>query len=331
LFFSVDPGADATIGGMTSTGAAGTTTVRYGSMRENVLKLTAVLADGTIIQTGRETRKLSAGYDLTRLLVGSEGTLAVVTEITLRVFGIPEKMAAAVSRFPTLADGVQAAIAVVRSGVAIARCEFLDAQCIKNVNAHDGLTLEEAPTLLFEFHGSPRSVEEDAHVVQEIAAEFGGTNFEWTSEEGARRKLWQARHNAYWAGISAHPGKRAISTDAAVPLSKLAEAVALTEKILSQSPFPFSILGHVADGNFHAFIITDPNKPEELPAVRELTHHMTDAIIDMGGTCTGEHGIGAGKISSLEKEAGPGSMAVMLSIKEALDPKGILNPGKIFA
>lgn len=330
LFFSVDPGADATIGGMTSTGAAGTTTVRYGSMRENVLKLTAVLADGTIIHVGRETRKLSAGYDLTRLIVGSEGTLAIVTEITLRVFGIPEKMAAAVSRFPTLADGVQAAIAVVRSGVAIARCEFLDAQCIKNVNAHDGLDLEEAPTLLFEFHGSPRSVEEDAQVVQEIAAEFGGTNFEWTSEEGARRKLWQARHNAYWAGISAHPGKRAISTDAAVPLSKLADAVALTEKILSQSPFPFSILGHVADGNFHAFIITDPNKPEELPAVRELTHHMTDAIIDMGGTCTGEHGIGAGKISSLEKEAGPGSMAVMVSIKNALDPKGILNPGKIF-
>ena len=330
LFFSVDPGADATIGGMTSTGAAGTTTVRYGSMRENVLKLTAVLADGTIIHAGRETRKLSAGYDLTRLIVGSEGTLAVVTEITLRVFGIPEKMAAAVSRFPTLADGVQAAIAVVRSGVAIARCEFLDAQCIKNVNAHDGLDLEEAPTLLFEFHGSPRSVEEDAQVVQEIAAEFGGTNFEWTSEEGARRKLWQARHNAYWAGISAHPGKRAISTDAAVPLSKLAEAVALTEKILSESPFPFSILGHVADGNFHAFIITDPNKPEELPAVRELTHHMTDAIIDMGGTCTGEHGIGAGKISSLEKEAGPGSIAVMASIKNALDPKGILNPGKIF-
>jgi D-lactate dehydrogenase (cytochrome) len=330
LFFSVDPGADATIGGMTSTGAAGTTTVRYGSMRENVLKLTAVLADGTIIHAGRETRKLSAGYDLTRLIVGSEGTLAIVTEITLRVFGIPEKMAAAVSRFPTLADGVQAAIAVVRSGVAIARCEFLDAQCIKNVNAHDGLDLEEAPTLLFEFHGSPRSVEEDAQVVQEIAAEFGGTNFEWTSEEGERRKLWQARHNAYWAGISAHPGKRAISTDAAVPLSKLAEAVALTEKILSESPFPFSILGHVADGNFHAFIITDPNKPEELPAVRELTHHMTDAIIDMGGTCTGEHGIGAGKISSLEKEAGPGSIAVMASIKNALDPKGILNPGKIF-
>ena len=331
LFFSVDPGADATIGGMTSTGAAGTTTVRYGSMRENVLKPTAVLADGTIIHTGRETRKLSAGYDLTRLIVGSEGTLAVVTEITLRVFGIPEKMAAAVSRFPTLADGVQAAIAIVRSGVAIARCEFLDAACIKNVNVHDGLNLEEAPTLLFEFHGSPRSVEEDAQVVQEIAKEFNGTNFEWTSDEGARRKLWQARHNAYWAGIAAHPGKRAISTDAAVPLSKLADAVSITEKILSNSPFPFSILGHVADGNFHAFIVTDPNKPEELPAVRALTHEMTNAIIDMGGTCTGEHGIGAGKIESLEKEAGEASIAVMRAIKKTLDPNGILNPGKIFS
>ena len=330
LFFSVDPGADATIGGMTSTGAAGTTTVRYGSMRENVLKLTAVLADGTIIRTGRETRKLSAGYDLTRLIVGSEGTLAIVTEITLRVFGIPQKMAAAVSRFPNLADGVQAAIAVVRSGISIARCEFLDAQCIKNVNKHDGLKLDEVPTLLFEFHGSPSSVAEDAQLVQEIAREFNGSNFEWTIDESERRKLWQARHNAYWAGIAAHPGKRAISTDAAVPLSKLAEAVALTENLLSTSPFPFSILGHVADGNFHAFIVVDPNRPEELPAIRELTHQMTNAIIDMGGTCTGEHGIGAGKISSLEKEAGSEAVAVMSAIKRALDPRGILNPGKIF-
>lgn len=330
LFFSVDPGADATIGGMTSTGAAGTTTVRYGSMRENVLKLTAVLADGTIIRTGRETRKLSAGYDLTRLIVGSEGTLAIVTEITLKVFGIPEKMAAAVSRFPNLADGVQAAIAVVRSGISIARCEFLDAQCIKNVNKHDGLKLEEVPTLLFEFHGTPSSVAEDAQLVQEIAREFNGSNFEWTIDETERRKLWQARHNAYWAGIAAHPGKRAISTDAAVPLSKLAEAVALTENLLSTSPFPFSILGHVADGNFHAFIVVDPNRPEELPAIRELTHRMTNAIIDMGGTCTGEHGIGAGKISSLEKEAGSEAVAVMSAIKRALDPRGILNPGKIF-
>lgn len=330
LFFSVDPGADATIGGMTSTGAAGTTTVRYGSMRENVLKLTAVLADGTVMEVGRETRKLSAGYDLARLIVGSEGTLAVVTEITLRVFGIPEKMAAAVCRFNSLEDGVQAAIAIVRSGVAIARCEFLDAQSIKNVNAHDGISLQEAPTLLFEFHGSPRGVEEDAQVVQEITSEFGGTDFEWTAEEGERRKLWQARHNAYWAGIAAHPGKRGISTDAAVPLSKLADAVAVSEKILSASGFPFSILGHVADGNFHTFIITDPKNPNELDEIRKITHEMTSAIIAMGGTCTGEHGIGAGKIDSLLEEAGSASVDVMRLIKKALDPNGILNPGKIF-
>ena len=194
LFFSVDPGADATLGGMASTGAAGTTTVRYGSMRDNVLAMTAVMADGTIFNTGRETRKLSAGYDLTRLLVGSEGTLAIITELTLRIFGIPEKMAAAIVRFDTLADGVNAATAIVRSGISIARCEFLDAKCIKNVNAHDGLTLTEMPTLFFEFHGSPAGVAEDAQSVKEIVEDFGGSEFEWTSDEGARRKLWQARH-----------------------------------------------------------------------------------------------------------------------------------------
>ena len=251
LFFSVDPGADATLGGMASTGAAGTTTVRYGSMRDNVLALTAVMADGTVIRTGRETRKLSAGYDLTRLLVGSEGTLAVITELTLRVFGIPEKMAAAIVRFPSLADGVTAATAIVRSGISIARCEFLDAKCIKNVNSHDGLNLSEMPTLFFEFHGSPQGVAEDAQSVKEIVEEFGGSEFEWTADEGARRKLWQARHNAYWAGIAAHPGKRAVSTDAAVPLSKLSEAVQISEQILSKHPYPFSILGHVADANFY--------------------------------------------------------------------------------
>jgi D-lactate dehydrogenase (cytochrome) len=230
LFFSVDPGADATLGGMAATGAAGTTTVRYGSMRDNVLALTAVMADGTIFKTGRETRKLSAGYDLTRLLVGSEGTLAIITELTLRVFGIPEKMAAAIVRFPTLADGVTAATAIVRSGIAIARCEFLDAKCIKNVNAHDGLTLTEMPTLFFEFHGSPAGVAEDAASVKSIVEEFSGSEFEWTTDEGARRKLWQARHNAYWAGIAANPGKRAVSTDAAVPLSKLSDAVTVADQ-----------------------------------------------------------------------------------------------------
>lgn len=330
LFFSVDPGADATLGGMASTGAAGTTTVRYGSMRDNVLAMTAVMADGTVVHTGRETRKLSAGYDLTRLLVGSEGTLAVITELTLRVFGIPEKMAAAIVRFPTLADGVTAATAIVRSGISIARCEFLDAQCIKNVNAHDGLALTEVPTLFFEFHGSPQGVQEDANSVKEIVEEFGGSEFEWTTDEAARRKLWQARHNAYWAGIAANPGKRAVSTDAAVPLSKLADAVTVADEILSKHKYPYSILGHVADANFHCFIVTDPNKPEELLDVRHITHEITMKMIEMGGTCTGEHGIGSGKIDALIAETGAPAVNLMRSIKQALDPNNILNPGKVF-
>jgi D-lactate dehydrogenase (cytochrome) len=326
----VDPGADATLGGMASTGAAGTTTVRYGSMRDNVLAMTAVLADGTIVKTGRETRKLSAGYDLTRLLVGSEGTLAVITELTLRVFGIPEKMAAAIVRFPTLADGVTAATAIVRSGISIARCEFLDSQCIKNVNAHDGLSLTEVPTLFFEFHGSPQGVQEDANSVKDIVEEFGGSEFEWTTDEGARRKLWQARHNAYWAGIAANPGKRAVSTDAAVPLSKLADAVTVADQVLSKHKYPYSILGHVADANFHCFIVTDPDKPEELQEVRHITHEITMKMIEMGGTCTGEHGIGSGKIDALIAETGAPAVNIMKSIKQALDPNNILNPGKVF-
>ena len=329
LFFSVDPGADATLGGMAATGAAGTTTVRYGSMRENVMAMTAVMADGTIIKTGRETRKLSAGYDLTRLIVGSEGTLAIITELTLKLNGIPEKMAAAVVRFKTLSEGVEAAIAVVRSGIAIARCEFLDEKCIRNVNAHDNLTLTETPTLFFEFHGSPQGVAEDAASVKEIVTEFGASEFEWTTDEGARRKLWQARHNAYWAGIAANPGKRGVSTDMAVPLSKLAEAVSAADEILRAHRFPYSVLGHVADGNFHSLIITDPEKPKELAEVRELTHKLTMKIIEMGGTCTGEHGIGSGKIDALIAETGKEAVGIMHAIKRTIDPHQILNPGKV--
>ncbi|MBI3428497.1 MAG: FAD-binding protein [Actinobacteria bacterium] len=330
IFFSVDPGADATLGGMAATGAAGTTTVRYGSMRENVMALTAVLADGTVIRTGRETRKLSAGYDLTRLLVGSEGTLAVITELSLRLFGIPEKMGAAVVRFPTLHDGVAAASAVVRSGVPIARCEFLDALSIRNINAHDHLSLSESPTLFFEFHGSPESVMEDGRVVQEILSEFHGTEFEWANDEGARRKLWQARHNSHFAAAAAHPGKKGVSTDMAVPPSKLAAAVAMVDATLSKQPFPYTILGHVADGNFHSQLMADISKPEELVAIRKLVHEMTLKIIEMGGTCTGEHGIGAGKIDLLVAETGGEAVQVMRGIKASMDPNGILNPGKIF-
>jgi len=330
LFFSVDPGADATIGGMSATGAAGTTTVRYGSMRENVMALTAVLADGTIIHVGRETRKLSAGYDLTRLLVGSEGTLAIITEVTLRIFGIPEKMAAAVVRFPNLTNGVAAATAIVKMGIAVARCEFLDAKCIKYLNAYDGLSLKEEPTLFFEFHGTPRGVEEDALSVQEIVREFDGTDFEWTSDEGQRRKLWSARHNSHWATLAAHPGKKSVSTDMAVPLSRLADAVAIAEATLSQHRFPHSILGHVADGNFHCQIITDPEIDGQTEEIRVVVNEITLEIIAMGGTCTGEHGIGAGKIAALVAETGTAAVDVMRSIKRALDANGILNPGKVF-
>lgn len=330
LFFTVDPGADATLGGMAATGAAGTTTVRYGSMRENVLALTAVLANGEIIHTGRETRKLSAGYDLTRLLVGSEGTLAVITELTLRVFGIPEKMAAATVRFSSLSQGVHAATEIVKAGISIARCEFLDAKCIRNLNAYDSMSLTELPTLFFEFHGTPQSVEEDALAVQEIVTDFGGTEFEWTSDESERRKLWRARHNAHWAAVAANPGKKSVSTDMAVPLSKLAEAVSLADNKLGAHSLTHSILGHVADGNFHCQIITDPKNPDELANIRRLVYEITLEIIAMGGTCTGEHGIGAGKIEALEVEASD-SLNVMRTIKSALDPNGILNPGKIFA
>ncbi len=330
IFFSVDPGADATLGGMASTGAAGTTTVRYGSMRENVLALTAVLADGSVITVGRETRKLSAGYDLTRLIVGSEGTLAIITELTLRVFGIPEKMAAAVVRFKELSQGVDAASYIVRAGIPIARCEFLDPKCIRNVNKHDGLNLAEEPTLLFEFHGNATSVANDAEAVREIVNEFGGSDFEWTSDESARRKLWQARHNAYWAGIAANPGHRALSTDAAVPLSKLAEAVKIADRMWAESGFDYSILGHVADANFHCFVLTDPKNPAELDSILKTSHAITAEIIELGGTCTGEHGIGAGKIEDLLLETGINAIDAMRMIKKAWDPHGILNPGKVF-
>ena len=329
LFFSVDPGADATLGGMASTGASGTTTVKYGSMRENVLAMTVVLSDGTVIKTGRPTRKLSAGYDLTRLIIGSEGTLGIITELTLRTFGIPENMSAAVVRFESLEDGVKAAATIVQMGTNIARCEFLDIASVESVNKHSNLNMPLKPTLFFEFHGSQVSVENDAQMVKEIVSEFNGFNFEWTSDESARRKLWQARHDLYWANLHNNPGKRVVSTDMAVPLSRLADAVETCEKILSESRFKFCIFGHVADGNFHCTIISDPNLPDELHEIRSLAHLMTSAIIAMNGTCTGEHGIGLGKIDALVEEAGQPGVDTMIKIKNVLDPNNILNPGKV--
>ena len=329
LFFSVDPGADATLGGMAATGASGTTTVRYGSMRDNVLALTAVLADGTVIHTGRATRKDSAGYDLTRLLVGSEGTLAVITELTLRVFGIPERMSAAYCSFDSLAEGVAAATAVVRSGVPVARCEFLDAPSIKAVNAYQGTTLAEAPSLFFEFHGTKSGVTEQAQETHEIVAEFGASDFTWTADERERRELWQARHNEYPASIASRPGARSLTTDAAVPLSRLPEAVACAEEIFTGQPFTWSMLGHVADGNFHALLLFDPADERTHDAAKAASKELTRRVIEMGGTCTGEHGIGLGKRDSLALQMGDATVGVMRAVKQAFDPGNILNPGKI--
>jgi D-lactate dehydrogenase (cytochrome) len=329
LFFSVDPGADATLGGMAATGASGTTTVRYGSMRDNVLALTAVLADGTVIRTGRATRKDSAGYDLTRLLVGSEGTLAVITELTLRVFGIPERISAARCTFPSLTDGVAAATAIVRMGIPVARCEFLDAPSIRAVNAYEGTELPEAPSLFFEFHGTPASVQEQAEEAHSVVAEFGGSDFNWTADEGERRRLWHARHNAYPAGLAAVPGARSLTTDAAVPLSLLPEAVERAERIFTGQPFVWSMLGHVADGNFHALLLFDPADDVAHDAALGAAKELTREVIALGGTCTGEHGIGLGKRQALVDQAGESTVAVMRSVKQAFDPRNILNPGKV--
>lgn len=329
LFFSVDPGADATLGGMAATGASGTTTVRYGSMRDNVLALTAVMADGTVIQTGRPTRKDSAGYDLTRLLVGSEGTLAVITELTLQVFGIPERISAARCTFTSLRDGVGAATAIVRMGIPVARCEFLDAASVRAVNAYEGTDLPEAPSLFFEFHGTPASVQEQAEEAHAVVADFGGSDFIWTTDEGERRRLWHARHNAYTAGMAAVPGARSLTTDAAVPLSLLPEAVTRAEAIFAGQPFVWSMLGHVADGNFHALLLFDPSDSAASDAAHAAAKELTREVIALGGTCTGEHGIGLGKRQALLDQAGAPAVDVMRSIKEALDPRNILNPGKV--
>ena len=329
LFFSVDPGADATLGGMAATGASGTTTVRYGSMRDNVLALTAVLADGTVIHTGRATRKDSAGYDLTRLLVGSEGTLAVITELTLRVFGIPERISAARCTFGSLTDGVAAATAIVRMGIPVARCEFLDAPSIRAVNAYEGTELPEAPSLFFEFHGTPASVQEQAEEAHMVVSEFGGSDFTWTADEGERRRLWHARHNAYPAGIAAMPGARSLTTDAAVPLSLLPEAVERAEQIFTGKPFKWSMLGHVADGNFHAMLLFNPNDATARDAAHAAAKDLTAAVIALGGTCTGEHGIGLGKRQALIDQLGESTVGVMRAVKQAFDPYNILNPSKV--
>ncbi len=331
LAFFIDPGADATLGGMASTRASGTTAVRYGTMRENVLGLTVVLADGRVIHTGGRARKSSAGYDLTRLFVGAEGTLGLITEVTLRLHGIPAAIAAAVCPFEDLAGAVTSVISIIQLGIPVARVELVDEAYMAAINKYSGLSYQVAPTLFFEFHGgSDQSVAEDAETVKEIAASNGGSDFQWATDEGARAKLWKARHEAYFAGMALRPGARPLITDVCVPISRLAECILETKKDVEGSPLIGAILGHVGDGNFHVGYLIDPAMPAEADEARRLNDRMVNRAIAMGGTCTGEHGIGLGKQASLLKEHGEG-VAVMRQIKQALDPEGLMNPGKIFA
>jgi D-lactate dehydrogenase (cytochrome) len=331
LFFPIDPGADASIGGMTATRASGTNAVRYGTMRENVLALEVVTAQGEVIRTGTRAKKSSAGYDLTRLMVGSEGTLGVITEITLKLYPLPEAISAATCSFPTIEAAVRTVIQVIQLGVPIARCELIDANTVRMVNAHSKLGLREEHMLLMEFHGSPASVKEQAETVQEIAGEFGGNAFEWATTPEERTRLWTARHNAYFAAIQSRPGCRAISTDTCVPISRLADCLLDSVAEADASGIPYFLVGHVGDGNFHFGYLIDPAKPEEHHTAEALNQKLVARALDLEGTCTGEHGVGLHKMDFLRREAGDGAITVMRTIKRALDPDNILNPGKIFA
>lgn len=330
LFFPIDPGADASIGGMAATRASGTNAVRYGTMRDNVLALQAVTAQGEVIRTGTRARKSSAGYDLTRLMVGSEGTLGVFTEITLRVYPLPEAVSAAICSFPSIEAAVRTVIQTIQLGVPIARVELIDAHSVRMVNAYSKLGLREEPMLLMEFHGSPASVREQAETVQDIAREWGGQDFEWASTPEERTRLWTARHNAYFAAVQSRPGCKAISTDTCVPISRLADCLLESVAEADASGLPYFLVGHVGDGNFHFGYLIDPDAPAERETAERLNHQLVARALSLGGTCTGEHGVGIHKMGFLVDEAGAGAVAMMRAIKQALDPQGILNPGKIF-
>ena len=331
LFFPIDPGADATIGGMSATRASGTNAVRYGTMRENVLALEVVTASGEVIRTGTRAKKSSAGYDLTRLMVGSEGTLGVITEVTVKLYPLPEAVMAATCSFGSLADAVNTTIQLIQLGVPIARCELLDANTIRMVNAHSKLTLREGAMLLMEFHGSPDSVKEQVQTVQEIASDHGGQTFEWAETPEARTRLWTARHNAYFAGVQSRPGCKAITTDTCVPISRLADALLDSVTEAQEAGIPYFLVGHVGDGNFHMGYLIDPKVPTERELAEKLNHQLVERALALGGTCTGEHGVGLHKMDFLVSETGVGAVDMMRSIKRALDPHNILNPGKIFS
>jgi D-lactate dehydrogenase (cytochrome) len=331
LFFPIDPGADATLGGMAATRASGTNAVRYGTMRENVLGLTVVTASGEVVRTGTRAKKSSAGYDLTRLFVGSEGTLGVMTEVTLRLYPLPEAVTAAICHFPSVEAAVHTTIATIQMGVPIARCELLDANAVRYVNHHDRLSLRPAPMLLMEFHGSEASVREQAETVQAIADEHGGEGFEWASSPEERTRLWTARHRAYFAGMAANPGCRTVTTDTCVPISRLADCIGQAVQEADAAGLPYYIVGHVGDGNFHIAYMIDPAKPEQRAVAEDLNHRLVAHALRLEGTCTGEHGIGLHKQGFLLDEAGAEAVELMRTLKRALDPRNILNPGKIFA
>ena len=329
LFFPIDPGADASLGGMSATRASGTNAVRYGTMRENVVSLTVVTAQGKVIRTSRRARKSSAGYDLTRLFVGSEGTLGIITEVTVKLYPQPEAVSAAVCNFPTVHEAVQCVIQTIQLGVPVARVELMDANAVMAGNRYAKLTLRETPLLLFEFHGSEASVKEQAQTVQELAKDCGGMDFEWAERPEDRNRLWTARHNAYFAGLQLRPGCRASTTDVCVPISRLAECIDEATRLLEKASFPSTIVGHVGDGNFHVLMLLDPDSQEEWEESERLNHHLVTQAIEADGTCTGEHGIGLHKKQFMAHEHGEDVLDLMRSLKHAIDPNNILNPGKI--
>jgi D-lactate dehydrogenase (cytochrome) len=328
LFFPVDPGANASLGGMAMTRASGTTTVRYGTMRDNVLALEVVLADGRVIRTGSRARKSAAGYDLTALMVGSEGTLGLVTELTLRLHGQPEAVSAGICAFSDMAGATSAVMETIQMGLPLARIEFACARTAQAFNAYAGTDMAEAPHLMVEFHGNPESVAQDAERFGEIVADHGGGAFRWSAREEERRALWAMRHNGYYAILAARPGARAVVTDICVPISRLPQAIEETEADIAASGLPGPILGHVGDGNFHAILLVDPDQPAELHKAKALSARMAQRALQLGGTCTGEHGVGYGKLPFMAAEHGE-AWNVMGSLKTALDPQNIMNPGKL--
>ena len=330
LFFPIDPGADASLGGMCATRASGTNAVRYGTMRENVLALEVVTASGEVIRTGTRAKKSSAGYDLTRLMVGSEGTLGIMTEITLKVYPLPEAISAAVCSFPSIEAAVRTTIQIIQMGVPIARVELIDANTVRMLNTHSKLNLHVGAMLLMEFHGSDASVKEQAQTVQEIAAEQQAAAFEWATTPEERTRLWTARHNAYFAAVQSRPGCKVIATDTCVPISRLADCLLASVEEADASGIPYFLVGHVGDGNFHFGYLIDPANEQERLTAETLNHQLVERALALEGTCTGEHGIGLHKIGFLVAEAGLGAVTMMRAIKQALDPHAIMNPGKIF-